>query len=275
MHQNNTALEYSADYRTADNHANKVTVKATAKPKSSHAVAHLEGAFPTNVDTISTSMPTTRKIGLYKVVFACVMFALAIAGVMALFSALSRTTAVMGNSPSNAKYGSYIAPVVMYDPPPFDDSSHLDANVKIAASIWRNIFQKGASTYKELDADGLTLMPASDVQSACVELFGPNATINTGESVHGQFFSHTAGDDCFHISVTSNAGSLVPHVDDITEDNEALNLVVSYFSRDEKNLNAGDNKAAAPSPVKRMVYNLRLNEGSKKYYIHSVSRTYP
>lgn len=272
MQQKSTALEYSADYRTAESHANKVTIKANTKPKSSHAEAHLEGALPINVDTISTSRPATKKICLYRVVFACIMLILAIVGGTGLISALSRTAAVMGNSPSNAKYGSYIAPVVMHDPPPFDDSSHLDANVKIAASIWRNNFQKGASTYKEIDADGLTLMPASDVQSACTELFGPNATINTDESVHGQFFSHTAGDDCFHISATSNAGSLVPHIDDIIEEDDALSLAVSYFSRDEKNLKVGDNKAAAPSPVKRMVYNLRLNEGSKKYYIQSVSK---
>lgn len=274
MQQKSSALEYSSDYRTAERQANKVTIKANTKPKSCPTEAYFDDTLQESFDTISTSRTTTRKIGLYRVVFACVMLILAIAGVTGLLSALSRTAAVVSNSPSNAKYGSYIAPVVMHDPPPFDDSSHLDANVKIAASIWRNIFQKGASTYKEIDADGLTLMPASDVQSACTELFGPNATINTDESVHGQFFSHTAGDDCFHIRATSNAASLVPHVDDITEDNEALNLVVSYFSRDEKKLKVGDNKAAAPSPVKRMVYNLRLNEGSKKYYIHSVSRTY-
>lgn len=234
MHQKSTALEYSADYRTADNHANKVTVKATAKPKSSHAEAHLEGAFPTNVDTISTSMPTTRKIGLYKVVFACVMFALAIAGVMALFSALSRTTAVMSNSPINAKCESYIAPAVMHDSPPFEDCSHLDANVKIAERIWQNLFQKDSSTYKELDTSGLPLVPTRDVKSACTERFGLNATINTSESVCGQFFSHTTSDDYFHISSTSNATNFAPHINDITKDNDDLSLAVSYLVREDK-----------------------------------------
>lgn len=227
MHQKSTALEYSADYRTAERQANKVTIKATAKPKSSHAEAHLEGAFPTNVDTISTSMPTTRKIGLYKVVFACVMFALAIAGVMALFSALSRTTAVMGNLLTNAKRESYVSPMVMHDSPPFEDC-------KVAERIWQNLFQKTVSPYKELDAKGLTLIPASDVQNVCTELFGPNATINTSESVRGQFFNHTAGDDNFHISSTSNADRFVPHIDDITEDNDDLSLAVSYLVREDK-----------------------------------------
>lgn len=232
MQQKSTALEYSADYRTTDSHANKVTGKANAK--SSHAEAHLEGAFPTNVDTISTSMPTTMKIGLYKVVFACVMFALAIADVMALFSALNRTTAVMSNSPTNAKCESYIAPVVMHDPPPFEGCNHLDANVKVAESIWRNIFQNGTSAYKALDDESLTLMPANNVQSSCTELFRPNATINTSENVRGQFFSHTAGDDYFHISSTSNATSFVPHIDDITKDNDDLSLAVSYLVREDK-----------------------------------------
>ncbi len=272
MQQKSTALEYSADYRTTDRQANKVTVKANAKPKSSHAEAHLEETLPINVDTISTSRPATRKIGLYRVVFACIMLALAIAGVMALFSALVRTAAVMSNSPTNAKCESCIAPVVIHDSPPFEDCSHLDANVKVAASIWRNIFQNGASAYKERDAEGLTLMLANDVQSACAKLFGPNATINTSESMRGQLFSHTAGEDNFHISVTSNTGNLVPHIDDITEDNENLNLTTSHLARKDKYLSAREDKTDTPSPVKRIVYNLQLDEGTNKYYIQSVSK---
>ncbi len=267
MQQKNTALEYSADYRTTESHANKVTVKANTKPKINHAEAHLEGAFPTNVDTISTSMPTTKKINLYRVVFACVMFALAIAGVMALFSALSRTAAVMSNSSTNAKYESYIAPLVMHDPPPFEDSSHLDANVKVAKKIWHNLFQKTASTYKDRDADRFNLMPASDIQNTCTELFSPNATVNTTESINGQFFSRPAGDDNFHIGTPSNAGSLFPHIDDITEDNGDLSLATSYLAREDK--------TDTPSPVKQMVYNLQLDDGTNKSYIQSVSRPCP
>ncbi len=275
MQQKSTALEYSANYRTAENHANKVTVKANAKPKSSHAEANLEETLPINVDTISTSRLATKKIGLYKVVFACIMLALAIAGIIALFSALIRTAAVMSNSPTNAKCKSYIAPVVMHDPPPFEDSSHLDANVKVATSIWRDIFQNGSSTYKERDADGLTLMPASDMQSGCAELFGPNTTTSTGEAISEQFFSHTAGDEYFHIGTISNSDSLVPHIDSITENNENLNLAVSYLARDDKYFNAGEDKTDTPSPVKRTVYNLRLDEATNKDYIQSVLRPYP
>lgn len=267
MHQKSTEFEYSADYRTTDSHANKVTVKATAKPQSGHAEAHIEGALPTNFDTISTSKSATKKICLYRVVFACVLLLLAIAGATSLISALVRTAAVMNNSPTNAKCESYIAPLEMLDSPPFEECNHLGANVKVAERIWQNLFQKGRSTYKELDANGLTLMPASDVQSACTELFGLNATINTNESVRGQFFSHTTSDDYFHISSTSNETSIVPHVNDITEENENLNLVTSYFAREDK--------TDTPSPVKQMVYNLPLDDGTNKSYIQSVPRPCP
>ena len=234
MHQNNTSLEYSADYRTADSRANKVTVKATAKPQRGQTEAHIEGALPINVDTISTSKLATKKIGLYRVVFACTMLILAIAGATGLISALVRATAVMNNSPTNAKCESYIAPAVMHDPPPFEECNHLGANVKVAERIWQNLFQKGSSTYKELDTSGLALMPASDVQSACTELFGPNATINTSESVRGPSFNHTAGDDNVHIGTPNNADRFVPHVDDIAEDNDDLSLAVSYLVREDK-----------------------------------------
>lgn len=267
MQQKSTALEYSADYRTAESHANKVTVKANTKPKSSHIEAHLEGTFPTNFDAISTSKPATQKIDLYRVIFACIMLALAIAGVMALFSALSRTAAVMSNSPTNAKCESYIAPMVMHDLPPFEDCSHLDANVKVAESIWRNIFQNGRSTYNELDTSGLALMPASDTQRSYTELFRPNAMTNTGETINGQFFSHTAGDDYFHIGTPSNAERFVPHVDDFIGESENLSLATSYLAREDK--------TDTPAPVKHMVCNLPLDDGTNKSYIQSVPRLCP
>lgn len=267
MQQKSSALEYSADYRTAESHANKFAVKASAKPKNGPTEACFEDALRESFDTISTSKLATKKIGLYRVVFACTMLILAIAGATGLISALVRTAAVISNSPTNTKRESYISPIVMHDSPPFEDCNHLDTNVKVAERIWQNLFQKGSSTYKELDTSGLALMPASDVQSACTELFGPNATINTSESVRGPSFSHTAGDDNFHIGTLSNADSLAPHINDITKDNENLNLVTSYLAREDK--------TDTPSPVKHMVCNLQLNNGTNKSYIQSVPKTCP
>lgn len=270
-HEKSNQLEYSADYRTHGGQAKRATVRANTKAKVHYSRATGEETPAISTDTIAISKPTKRKLGLYRILFACVMMILAIAGITTLISALNRTALVMNTSSTNAKYSNYIAPVVMHDPSPFEDSTHIDTSTKIASSIWRNIFQKGTSAYKDFDEEGRTLMSTNDIQTACTELFGPTATISTSENINGQFFSFVPGEDFFHISATSNASSFVPYIDDITQNNDILSLAVSYLSRDDKYFSTGEDKTEKPTPLKHMVYNLKLNEATNKYYIQSVA----
>ena len=279
----NSTIGYIADYRNVDKNVNKAVPITTVERNS--PVRFTGTGSKTNtaslaksttyeesvqVDTVSVENPLTKRAGLYRIFFACIMMLLTVSGIMILFYALSRTAIIMNNSPANAKYSNYIAPVVMHDPAPFEDVELVDQNTKIASCIWRNIFQNGVSAYNEIDEQGLTLMPTSDVQRACTELFGPNAKIDIDANINGQFFSLASGEDCFHIGAISNASSFVPYIEDITEKKDVISLAVSYLSRDDKYFSSDDDKADKPSPVKRMIYNLKLNEGTNKYYIQSI-----
>ncbi len=282
LNETDKIIGYSVDYRTSEKGTSKaasvmstgfisdrpkVNRKATCEKCDTHGEL---SSIEYNFDTINIVKPATRKVGLYRLFFACVMMILSVAGIMILMYALSRTTIVMSNSSSNSKYSNYIAPVVMHDPAPFEDGNFEDINTKIASCIWRNIFQNGISAYNEFDEQGLTLMPTCDIQKACTELFGPNATINMNENINGPFFSCTAGEECFHIGTTSNANSFVPYIDSVDEKKDMISLAVSYLSRDDKYFSANNDSTDKPSPVKRMIYNLKLSEGTNKYYIHSI-----
>lgn len=281
--EKNEIIEYTADYRSAPKSTRKTaliskniqqnskpsTTSTAVKPKST--TKNGEKSHQT-IDSgpIKISNSNKKQLGIYRFFFAGVTMILAVVGVSILFSAMSRTTSVINNSPTYAKYNNYIAPVVMHDPSPFSELSTANSEMIISSSIWRNILQNGCEHYKEFDEQGLTLIPTSDIQKAATELFGPETTINLAENIFGPFYSYTAGEENFHISAISNLGTFVPYIEEMTEKNNELILTVSYLSRDDKFLSADDNKVDSPTPVKQMIYKLKLNSALDKYYISAV-----
>lgn len=288
--------EYHADYRSAG----KTVVKASTITSSTPARSELMRRHAENIQensaqtrmrspkprqnaytkpfdsgTIKISKKTSRQISIYRFLFAGVTMILAIVGIIILLSAISRTSSVISDSSTYAKYNNYIAPVVMHDPAPFDSPMEADSDMVISSCIWRNLLQNGVEGYSEFDEQGLTLMPIADVQRAAVDLFGSADIINCSGDIFGAFYSHTGGEDSFHISSISNAGTFLPHIEEILEKKDELMLTVSYLSREDKFLSSGEDKVATPTPIKQMVYKLRLGADTGKYYISAIEPLQP
>lgn len=230
---------------------------------------------PFGSGTIKISQKTNRQISIYRFLFAGVTMILAIIGIIILLSAINRTSSVISDSSTYIKYNNYIAPVVMHDPDPFASPLEADSDMVISSCIWRNLLQNGVEGYKEFDEQGLTLMPIADVQRAAADLFGSADVINCSADIFGAFYSHTNGENSFHISSISNAGTFLPHIEEILEKKDELILTVSYLSREDKFLSSGEDKAATPSPIKQMVYKLHLSADTGKYYISAIEPVQP
>ena len=220
--------------------------------------------------TIKVSRYTSSRINFYRIFFAGITIILAVLGIMILFSAINRSTSVIIDSSTYTKYNNYIAPVVMHDPHPFNSPQEAGSDMIISSCVWRNIFQNGADYYKDVDEQGLTLMPMSDIKSAAIDLFGTDSVVKTTENIYGNFYSYTQGEDCFHIGPISNLGTFVPHIEEITEKDNDLSLLVSYLSREDKFLSTGEDKSETPEPIKQMIYKLKLNDTNNKYCIYAV-----
>lgn len=283
--------EYHADYRGAGKTVIKAATITSSTPARSelmrrHAEKVQENSAQTRVrspkprqnahakpsdrGTIKISQKTRHQVSIYRFLFAGATMILAIVGVIILLSAVNRTSSVISDSSTYAKYNNYIAPVVMHDPTPFASPQDADSDMVVSSCIWRNLLQNGAEGYKEFDEQGLTLMPVEDVQRAAADLFGSADVINCSGDIFGAFYSHTAGEDNFHISSISNAGTFLPHIEEILEKKDELILTVSYLSREDKFLSHGEEKTPEPTPVKQMVYKLKLGADTDKYYIASI-----
>lgn len=233
-------------------------------------ISHKDEREETQRGYISTTKKTKKQIGLYQILFACVTMILSFTGIIILLSAMNRTTSVINDSPTFSKYNNYIAPVVMHNPEQFNETEKANTDTVISSSIWRTILQNGIENYKELDDQGLILIPVNDIQNACTDLFGPNYNINTTENIYGPFYSYIEGESSFHISAISNLGTYVPYIDEITEEDDCLSLKVSYLSRDDKYLSTDKDKPESPTPVKQMKYKLKINDTTNKYYIYAI-----
>ena len=158
----------------------------------------------------------------------------------------------------------------MHDPTPFNETNKADINMIISSSIWRTILQNGIDHYKEYDEQGFTLIPVKDIQTSCTDLFGPSYTINTNEKIYGSFYSYTPAEPNFHIGAISNLDTYAPYTEEITEENDDLDLTVAYLSRDDKYFSTDETKSDTPNPVKRMKYRLKINKDTQKFYIYSI-----
>ena len=280
-------IEYNVDYRTED----KISVQkskaiTTSIPKEDLSKKYFhkdknvripisfdkenKKASELDVGTIKVSRYTSSRINFYKILFASITIILAVLGTIILFSAINRSTSVIIDSSTYAKYNNYIAPVVMHDPHPFNSPKEAGSDMIISSCVWRNIFQNGADYYKDVDEQGLTLMPMSDIKSAAIDLFGTDSVVKTTENIYGNFYSYTHGEDYFHIGPISNLGTFVPHIEEITEKNNDLSLLVSYLSREDKFFSTGEDKSETPEPIKQMIYKLKLNDTNNKYCIYAV-----
>lgn len=276
-------IEYNADYRTTDKKtvtfstATKIGTRVNAKKMSSNepeiklnSAETIRNQKAADCAAIKISEINKRQLGMHRIFFTGITIILTVVGVIILLSAMNRTTSVISDSPTYTKYNNFLAPVVMHDPKPFSELSEVNSDLIISSSIWRNIFQNGTENYKEFDDQGLTLIPLKDIQNAATELFGPTAIINTSENIFGPFYSYNSGEDNFHISTISNLGTFVSRIEEMTEKNDELILNVSYLSRKDKFFSAGNDKTDTPTPVKQMIYKMKLNAATNKYYISEI-----
>lgn len=282
-------IEYNVDYRTGDKtlvQKSKAITTSIPRENLSNKYFHKDknAKIPLSFDkekenkktstldvgSIKVSRYTSSRINVYRFILASITIILAVIGIIILFFAINRSTSVIMDSSTYAKYNNYIAPVVMHDPTPFNSPQEAKPDMIISSCIWRNIFQNGADYYKEVDEQGLTLMPISEVKNAAIDLFGTESVVKTTENIFGNFYSYTQGEEFFHIGPISNLGTFVPHIEEITEKNDELNLLVSYLSRDDKN--TGEDRSEMSVPIKQMIYKLKLNDKNNKYYIYAVEK---
>jgi len=200
-------------------------------------------------------------LGIVIIVFALIGFCNVIywigSGVVAIIKDDSRLR----------KYDDVIAPVVYFDPLPFETWQGADGQTLVYISVWETISGENDSKY-EMNDSGRTVIPANDVNSTAKRIFGPDVVLDyslfTDEETEIYYNSETD-----NIEVLSTGVEGFEHtVLNIDKSKGTVTAIVGYI---EPDLYGEDSKdKALESYSKKMIYILNKDKETDKYYVASV-----
>lgn len=195
---------------------------------------------------------------------------LAVAGLAALIVlGVNMTGQVLDNSKEKERYEKVIEPVLMFDPPTFEDVSTLDKFTVLQSALWATMLGEKRETYT-YDPQGALIVPASDVDVSCAKLFGPQITLEhqAFSSDFGMAYDYDEANKAYHIPVLSATALYTPRVDEISKSGDIHSLLVGYIPPGTAwNTDLAGNKTE-PDPHKFMVY--KLKKVDKQYQLIAI-----
>ncbi len=175
---------------------------------------------------------------------------------------------IADNTAQKTEFAKYISPVVVVDPPAFEEGTNLPIEVLMKAAIWNIIINEDTSKY-EKDFDNI-IVPASDVEVQVTKLFGTGINFTHQTLDDGNlYFEYNEEKKSYIIPVSPQFFPYSPKVEDIKKigDNK-FELRVGYYPPTQFWLSAD----SQPKADKYMKYTLK-KQGSN-YSIVSIAE-YP
>lgn len=168
------------------------------------------------------------------------------------------------------EYQAFLAPVVMYDPDPFDDISQADMGQLLDAAIWSLLRSDLAPD--QYISDGASMqVPQADVDVQFARLFGTDIKpLHATVEGYGYQFAYDEAGQFYKIPLTGVEPAYTPRVEKIQKKGSAILLTVGYISSNQWKQDADGNMVAVQAD-KYMKVTLRVKDDS--YYISAIQAT--
>lgn len=202
------------------------------------------------------------------------IIALAVTGaVMLISTGVNEIKKLTDDSQLKTKYETFLAPVVMNDPDPFDDISKANMSQLLDATIWA-LLKSNPDPDKYEYSEGNTvgiIVPKGDVEVQFERLFGtevkPKHMTVEGNSYE---FVYDEAKQSYIIPLTGVLPTYTPKVYKINKKGNSTILTVGYIGGSDWAQDEQGN-FVAPKPGKYMKITLR--ENGKSYYISAIQAT--
>ena len=223
-----------------------------------------------DADAIAVTVKRKRK-RRYSMAVGAVVLALALVGVCFLVGTVGHKVYEMVTDDSDLRaYDTFLAPIVMQDPEPFEDSSTADEGMIQMASLWRAV-TVNAAEYTEYDESGRTIVPLADVVDACHALFGPECELQPKSVKDETFFEFDVEKNVYYVVPYSTQGSFAPYTVSKKTVGVTTVLKVGYVSAaDEWRDDMASSAAESPTPVKYMEYVLKADLETGQEYVTAI-----
>lgn len=165
-------------------------------------------------------------------------------------------------------YDNLIWPVVMQDPPCFDEKNPLDEKIKIKSALWDTAMNSKDKNL-DYDEDDMIIFPANEVQKSYERLFGEEINYNVLDVIKDPFYKFNKAKNEFSVKVMSGTDMFLPHTVDAFWENNNLILKVGYVVPQDQ-FDENMNKYEVAKPEKYANYKLKKNKKTGDFYVCSV-----
>ena len=177
------------------------------------------------------------------------------------------TRKALDNSNEKRRFEQMILPVVMFDPVPFEKVTDVDPLVLLQSSLWAALMGEKRESYT-YDEIGRLVVPASDVDVACANLFGPEVTL-THQSFGDYEITYVYSDDmkAYFVPVQSQVNLYTPRVEQIEKRGDIYALTVGYIPPNNWTTDLEGN-TSEPRADKYMIYEMKKEDSH--YYLVAI-----
>lgn len=178
-------------------------------------------------------------------------------------------------SAEKAEYEKMLAPVVMFDPSPFDDLTQADVSQLLNSAVWALLMSdEGADKYPYSEGENFGIVvPQADIEKYFVSLFGTEidiASMHSSIDMSEYDISYDAALKSYILPITGIESAYTPKVYEIEKQGSSLILSVGYIGN-KAWVQIADGEYTAPEPDKFMKITLRERDGGR--YISSIQAT--
>lgn len=179
------------------------------------------------------------------------------------------------NAADKTEFEKMLAPVVMFDPDPFDDLTQADVSQLLNSAVWALLMSdEGADKYPYSEGENFGIVvPQADIEKYFVSLFGTEidiASMHSSIDMSEYDISYDAALKSYILPITGIESAYTPKVYEIEKQGSSLILSVGYIGN-KAWVQIADGEYAAPEPDKFMKITLRERDGGR--YISSIQAT--
>ena len=182
---------------------------------------------------------------------------------------LNTTKSLLDNSARKKEFERMLLPVVIFDPVPFENPVNIDNASLLQYSIWATAMGEKRSQYEYDDAD-MMIIPASDIDVAAQQLFGPDVKLehrSFGDLQDSYLYDEEIRS--YHVPIITITGFATPRVEEINKiSGDTVELRMGYVPPSTiLNLDE-DGNLGNPEPEKYMIYEMHKNRNG--WYLYAI-----
>lgn len=174
----------------------------------------------------------------------------------------------IGPEETESYFESYLEPVVMFDPEPFEDISQVSDEWKFETAIWAALDENEKNGAYATTSDGREILPISDVTKYMNKYFGKTVNPKYKTFTSDNFtYEYNKKEKCYYIPLSAVTDYYMPDVTNISRKFNTVTLTVDYIPcKDWGQDTSGE--LTKPAPDKTMTIVLSGSRGN--YSIQSI-----